>query len=158
MASAIKTCRVISFSKLYNPFSRKDQLLCFRWAAALGQIFEGDAWINQIKRSNVYLKEGVELSHSLTGKWFGIAQPFWTYRQEKWPVIKQTTKVDSVAGALFGNNKAVYFPFLQCNFYNTIGLILRQRQKYIREPREKVILGSAWPTFPSAGAKAWKVF
>lgn len=37
----------------------------YQLAAALGKFFEGDAWINQIKRSNVYLKDGVELSHSV---------------------------------------------------------------------------------------------
>jgi hypothetical protein len=50
-------------SKLYNPFSRGTYYVSV--GKTFAQIFEGDAWINQLKRSNIYLKEGVELSHSV---------------------------------------------------------------------------------------------
>ncbi len=146
----------VSFSKLYNPFSRGTYFVAV--GRNFGQIFEGDAWINQLKRSNVYLKEGVELSHSVElANGLVLRNRFELTGRKSVAGYKTNDKVDSIAGEFLTNNKAVYFPSYNA-FYNTIGLDFTPRQKYIREPREKVILGSAWPTFSVTWRKGVKGF
>ena len=49
-------------------------------------------------------------------------------------------------GRNLSDNKAIAFDTYN-SFYNTFGLEYTPMQKYIREPKEKVILGSKWPTF-----------
>lgn len=146
----------VSFSKLYNPFSRGTYFISV--GRSFGQIFEGDAWINQLKRSNVYLKEGVELSHAVElANGLVLRNRFELTGRKSVAGYKTNDKVDSIAGDFLTNNKAVYFPSYNA-FYNTIGLDFTPRQKYIREPREKVILGSAWPTFSVTWRKGVKGF
>ena len=136
----------IGFSKLYNPFSRG------RYSINVGrefaQIFEGDAWINQIKRSNIYLKQGVEVGHNVE-----LLNGLVLFNKFEWAErrsvadYKINDKLDSSAiGRELSNNHAIRFDTYQA-FYNTIGLQYTPQQKYIREPKEKVILGSKWPTF-----------
>ncbi|MEP7143907.1 MAG: DUF5686 family protein [Ferruginibacter sp.] len=136
----------IGFYRLYNPFSRGAYFVNI--GREFAQIFEGDAWINQIKRSNIYLKTGVEFGHSvellnglvLTNKFeYTVRQSVADY--------KTNDKYDSSwIGRNLSNNVAI--PFDSYNaFYNTLGLEYTPLQKYIREPKEKVILGSKWPTF-----------
>ncbi len=144
----------VSFWKLYNPFSRGTYYISV--GRSFGQIFEGDAWINQIKRSNVYLKEGVELSHSVElANGLVLRNRFELTGRKSVAGYKTNDKVDSIAGGFLTNNKAVYFPSYNA-FYNTIGLDFTPRQKYIREPKEKIILGSAWPTFSVTWRKGVK--
>lgn len=146
----------VSFWKLYNPFSRGTYYISV--GRSFGQIFEGDAWINQIKRSNVYLKEGVELSHSVElANGLVLRNRFELTGRKSVAGYKTNDKVDSIAGGFLTNNKAVYFPSYNA-FYNTIGLDFTPRQKYIREPKEKIILGSAWPTFSVTWRKGVKGF
>lgn len=146
----------VSFSKLYNPFSRGTYWISV--GRSFGQIFEGDAWINQLKRSNVYLKEGVELSHSLElANGLVLRNRFEITGRKTVAGYKTNDKVDSLFGTTLTNNQAVYFPSYNA-FYNTIGLDFTPRQKYIREPKEKVILGSAWPTFSVTWRKGVKGF
>lgn len=135
----------VSFSKLYNPFSRGTYWISV--GRSFGQIFEGDAWINQLKRSNVYLKEGIELSHSVElANGLVLRNRFELTGRKSVAGYKTNSRVDSVAGDVLTNNQAVYFPSYNA-FYNSIGLDYTPRQKYIREPKEKIILGSSWPRF-----------
>lgn len=134
------------FSKLYNPFSRGRYSI--NAGREFGQIFEGDAWINQLKRSNIYLKEGVEAGHNIE-----LLNGLVLFNKFEYTVrrnvadYKTNQKLDSSAiGRGLGNNQAIRFENYKA-FYNTIGLQYTPAQKYIREPKEKVILGSKWPTF-----------
>lgn len=136
----------ISFSKLYNPFSRGRYFI--NVGREFGQIFEGDAWINQIKRSNIYLKEGVEVGHHVE-----LLNGLVLFNKFEYAVrrsvadYKTNDKLDSSSiGRGLSNNQAIRFDTYHA-FYNTIGLQYTPAQKYIREPKEKVILGSRWPTF-----------
>ncbi|MBC7890031.1 MAG: carboxypeptidase-like regulatory domain-containing protein [Ferruginibacter sp.] len=135
----------IGFSKLYNPFSRGYYFI--NVGREFGQVFEGDAWINQIKRSNIYLKEGIEFGHSvelLNG--LVLENKFEYTGRRSVADYKTNDKLDSSSiGRGLRNNQAIRFdPYTA--FYNTIGLQYTPGQKYIREPKEKVILGSKWPT------------
>ena len=136
----------IGFSKLYNPFSRGRYFI--NAGREFAQIFEGDAWINQIKRSNIYLKQGVEVAHNvelLNG--LVLVNKFEWAQRRSVADYKTNDKLDSSSiGRELSNNHAIRFDTYQA-FYNTIGLQYTPGQKYIREPKEKVILGSNWPTF-----------
>ncbi|MEO5891796.1 MAG: DUF5686 and carboxypeptidase regulatory-like domain-containing protein [Ferruginibacter sp.] len=136
----------ISFYKLYNPFSRGNYFI--NVGREFAQIFEGDAWINQIKRSNIYLRTGVEFGHRvelLNG--LVLTNKFEYTVRRSVADYKTNNKYDSSwIGRNLSNNQALPFDTYNA-FYNTIGLEYTPMQKYIREPREKVILGSKWPTF-----------
>lgn len=135
----------VNFSKLYNPFSRGTYSVTV--GRSFAQIFEGDAWINQLKRSNVFLKDAVDLGHSvelLNGLVLHNRLEF--AARKSVAGYKTNDKVDSLLGNTLTNNQAVNFAPHNA-FYNSIGLSYTPRQKYIREPKEKVILGSNWPTF-----------
>ena len=136
----------IGFSKLYNPFSRGSYFI--NVGREFGQVFPGDAWINQLKRTNVYLKEGVELGHDVELLNGLVLYNKIEYANRKSVAdYKTNDKLDSSnIGRALGYNQAPAFePYTA--FYNTIGLQYTPRQKFIREPKEKIILGSKWPTF-----------
>ncbi|MEO6729750.1 MAG: DUF5686 and carboxypeptidase regulatory-like domain-containing protein [Ferruginibacter sp.] len=136
----------IGFSKLYNPFSRGYYFI--NAGREFAQIFAGDAWINQLKRSNIYLKEGVEFGHRIELLNGLVLENKFEYTVRRSTAnYKTNDKYDSSwIGRNLTNNQAI--PFDSYNaFYNTIGLQYTPMQKYIREPKEKVILGSKWPTF-----------
>jgi hypothetical protein len=59
---------------------------------------------------------------------------------------KTNDKVDSLFGDYLDNNQAIAFEPYNA-VYGKITLKFTPRQKYIREPKEKIILGSRWPTF-----------
>jgi hypothetical protein len=59
---------------------------------------------------------------------------------------KTNPLVDSLLDNVFINNQAVAFQPYNA-FYNTIRLQYTPKQRFIREPKEKIIMGSKWPTF-----------
>src|SRR5664279_6510575 len=52
----------IHFNKLYNPFRRSYYNITLERNFAY--IFQGDAWINMLKRNNIYLNNGIGIGHS----------------------------------------------------------------------------------------------
>jgi hypothetical protein len=135
----------VRFSKLYNPFNRGYYNI--NVGREFGQIFAGDAWINQLKRSNIYLREGIELEHRvelLNG--LVLVNKLEFAARKSVANYKTNEKYDSSwIGTNLNNNVAVDFTPYNA-FYNTIGLEYTPMQQYIREPKEKIILGSKWPT------------
>ncbi len=59
---------------------------------------------------------------------------------------KTNWHVDSLFGDVLENNQAVDFEAYNAS-YGKIRLAYTPRQKYIQGTKEKIILGSAWPTF-----------
>lgn len=135
----------VDLERLYNPFTRA--FFRVRLGRDFQYIFEGDAWINMIQRSNQYLNNsfglghGVELVNGLflyTDVDFALRRSVANY--------KTNSKIDSLLGDILDNNTAVAFdPYNAA--YGKIRLQYTPAQRYMREPREKVILGSNWPTF-----------
>ncbi|HEX2535840.1 MAG TPA: DUF5686 family protein, partial [Chitinophagaceae bacterium] len=135
----------IEVSRLYNPFNRG----YYRIEAQrdFQFIYEGDAWINLIKRNNVYLNNNLGIGHGIelfngfflhTDANIALRRSVSNYRTGK--------LVDSLLGDVLDDNQAVFFKPYNA-FYGKIRLQYTPAQKYLREPREKVILGSRWPTF-----------
>lgn len=135
----------IRFTKLYNPFTRAYFNITLE--RNFEYIFQGDAWINMLKRSNIYLKNGVGLGHN-----FEVINGMYLFTdmnvafRRSVSGYKTNSKVDSLFGDILDNNQAVYFEPYNAT-YGQIKLQYTPHQRYIREPKEKIILGSKWPTF-----------
>lgn len=134
----------VRFTRLYNPFNRGYYII--EAGRRFQYIFDGDAWINMLKRSNIYLANSVKVDHGLelinglkfsTVAEIGIRRSVHSY--------KTNSKVDSLFGDILDSNQAVAFDGYNA-FYGEVRLSYTPFQRYIREPKEKIILGSAWPT------------
>ena len=134
----------IRFSRMYNPFNHG--FYGIELHRDFQYIYASDAWINLLKRSNLYLdnsltlRHGLEISNGLfltTGISFALRRSIANYKQGL---------LDTVFNAIAGENTPVYFQPYNA-LYGTVELNYTPHQKYIREPKEKIILGSAWPTF-----------
>ena len=135
----------VVFNRLYNPFNRGYYQLHVRRDFEF--IFAGDAWINMIRRSNIYLDQSVGFEHGLeianglflsAGADMALRRSVSNYRTSK--------EVDSLLTDVFADNRAVAFSPYNA-LYGNIRLQYTPFQRYVREPKEKIILGSSWPTF-----------
>ncbi|MEO6818535.1 MAG: DUF5686 and carboxypeptidase regulatory-like domain-containing protein [Ginsengibacter sp.] len=135
----------IRFSKLYNPFNRAYFNVSLE--RDFEYIFQGDAWINVLKRSNIYLNNGVNIGHS-----FEVINGLYLFTdmnvafRRSVSNYKTNPKFDSLLGGILNDNQAIYFEPYNAT-YGQVRLAYTPRQRYIREPKEKIILGSNWPTF-----------
>jgi hypothetical protein len=138
----------IRMNKMYNPFNRGTYGV--HAGRTFDNMFTGDSWINQLKRNRIYEKDVVDIEHGLEVKnglflnnklefsqrrsadYYNITTESRTY---VWGLVKITPE-----------DRPISFPTYNA-FFNTIGISYTPAQKYIREPREKIILGSHWPTF-----------
>ena len=134
----------VSVQRLYNPFSRGT------FKVSAGRNFEfiypGDAWVNILKSSNIYQNNAVELGHEV--ELFNGVHLANTveYALRRSVVGYKTGRAidDTILG--IPNGPPVDFePYNAA--YNEIKLHLTPRMRYIREPKEKIFLGSKWPTF-----------
>lgn len=135
----------IELGRLYNPFSRG----AYRISAGreFAFIYEGDAWINMIKRNNIYLNNYVGAGHGieiLNGLVLNTDAQLALRRSVN--EYKTGNLVDSVLGHVLEDNQAISFKPYNA-FYSKVKLQYTPAQRYKREPREKVILGSRFPTF-----------
>jgi Family of unknown function (DUF5686)/CarboxypepD_reg-like domain len=135
----------LRMSRLYNPFNRGYYHISVE--KNFEAIFSGDAWINMIKRSNVYLHQAVGLGHSIeiTNGLYLFSNVDVAFRKSV-SDYKTNDKIDSLFSDVLENNQAVAFPSYNA-VYGKLRLEYTPGQRYIREPKEKVILGSVWPTF-----------
>ena len=135
----------IRFNKLYNPLRRSYYHITLERNFAY--IFQGDAWINMLKRSNIYLNNGIGVGHS-----FEVVNGLYLFTDFNMALrrsvsgYKTNSQVDSLFGNILENNQAVYFEPYNA-VYGQVRVEYTPHQRYIREPREKIILGSKWPSF-----------
>lgn len=135
----------INFSRLYNPFHRSYYRISLE--REFQYIFQGDAWINMIKRSNIYLNNSIGVGHN-----FEILNGLYLFTDANIALRRSVSdyetnpQVDSLLGDILKDNEAVYFKPYNA-FYGQVRIEYTPRQPYIREPKEKIILGSKWPTF-----------
>ena len=134
-----------SISRMYNPFNRGSYN--FSAGREFQFIYEGDAWINMIKRNNVYLNNYAGVGHSveLTNGLFLFTDLDMAFRRSV-SGFKTGSLVDSVLGDVLKDNQAVAFDPYNA-LYGKLRLQYTPKQRFIREPKEKIILGSRWPTF-----------
>lgn len=134
--------------RMYNPFNRGYYQVSIN--RDFYHIYEGDAWINQIQRSSYFLNNFLGLEHGLE-----IKNGLYLFTEADYALrrsvvgYKTNSKFDSILTGVVtptNNNQPVNFdPFNA--IYTRVTLKYTPFQRYIREPKEKVILGSKWPTF-----------
>jgi hypothetical protein len=135
----------VRLSRMYNPFNRGFYHISL--GRSFDYIFQGDAWVNMLKRSNIYLNNALSVGHGLE-----IRNGLFLYTdidlafRKSVSHYKTNPKLDSLLGDFLDNNQAIAFEPYNA-FYGKIRLQYTPFQRYIREPKEKIILGSAWPTF-----------
>ena len=108
-------------------------------------IYAGDAWVNVLKRSNIFLNNSLELNHEI--EIFNGVTIMNTFEVALRRSVADY-KVGNNADSLFGiaNDPPVEFDPYNAT-YNQVKLYFTPRMRYIREPKEKIHLGSRWPTF-----------
>jgi hypothetical protein len=133
----------ISLGGLYDPVKRS------YWNVDAGRSFDivnaSNTWTAFFRTSNYYLNQHVEASHS-TELFNGL---YWGAKVE-YSLRKSISgfKNDSLTNLFFDNGSAKPLNFDYYNaFYITNYISYTPEQKYIREPYEKIVLGSKYPTF-----------
>ncbi len=135
----------LRFSHRYNSFNHS------RYTIEVGDNLElinrNDAWINLLQRSNYYQHRKVSVSHSaelVNGLWLSNYGEFAIRRSVIDYKVNHT--VDSLYGDILKHNQIIDFAGYNA-FYLGSTLSYTPAQKYLREPRQKIILGSSYPTF-----------
>lgn len=136
---------MIHLRRMFNPFNRGFYGVSLQ--RDFDYIFPGDAWINMLKRSNLYLNNALGLYHGVEIKngLFLYTDLDFAFRRSL-NDYKTGNTIDSLFGKELENNNAIAFEPYNA-VYTKIRLEYTPYQRYIREPKEKVILGSKWPTF-----------
>lgn len=115
-------------------------------------IINGAATLRDIiKRSNFYQNKFVEIRHRT-----GLFNGFYLNTQAYYELRSDLAdfKFGGLEDKVFSNNTPQIFP--TSHVYKTsIGIEYTPRQLYLREPNEKVILGSKYPTFSLNLDRAW---
>lgn len=135
----------ISFDKMYDPFRRAYYYI--NLGREFDYIFDNDSWISAFQRSNIYEKYSVNLENGFeisNGLYFKNNIEFQTRNSIE--NYKFNTKYDTLFRGAITNNKPVAFDRYNA-FYTEFKLSYVPQQLYRREPKEKIIFGSKWPTF-----------
>ncbi|WP_116105530.1 DUF5686 and carboxypeptidase regulatory-like domain-containing protein [Lewinella sp. IMCC34191] len=134
----------------YDPFELGDISL---W---LGREFEAfypnDAFLNQLKASNYYLKDKIDFgTHRELAN--GLYLNVHASLADRRPITAYETGsiLDEV---ITDEDTPVDFERYQA-FVTDISLRYTPSQRYMREPRRKVVLGSDWPTFGLLYRRGW---
>jgi hypothetical protein len=134
----------VIFYRKYNPFNGAYYTLSA--GREFSFINDGDAWINMIRRNNFYLNNYIGVGHGLEVV-NGLI--FSTDLQLAFRKSVDNYKTGKLADSLFENvlqnNQAVSFQPYNA-MYGKVRMQYTPGQKYRREAREKLILGSKWPT------------
>jgi hypothetical protein len=138
----------ISITHKYNPFN--GSFINISAQRDFQYIFQGDAWINMLKRDNFYLNQAFGVKHGIeliNGLVFFVNADYALRRSVA--NYETNPKLDTVLGFV---NEPVYFEPYNA-LYGQVRLQYTPFQRFIREPREKIILGSKWPTFYASWRK-----
>lgn len=134
---------VVQFSRKYNPMNSG------QFEVQAGRNFEfiypNDAWVNVLKRSNIYLNTSLEARHGIdVARGLRVVNKFEIGFRRSVADYKVGNNADSIFG--IPNEPAVNFDPYNAT-YAEIGITYTPGTKYQLEPREKINLGSKWPSF-----------
>ncbi len=135
----------IRISRKYNPFSQG--YVSLNIGRRYDLIFWGDAFINLLRRSNFYQKDNLELEHGLEiMNGLMLRNSIEIAHRSSIAGLRFNESVDSLLNESGFFNRPIEFDPYYALFIS-IALEYTPMQKYLREPREKIILGSNFPTF-----------
>jgi hypothetical protein len=151
---------LLAASRRYNPFNQGT--ISMGMGRSFDYLFEGDVLVNSFRKKNMYRKYHLSFSHRLellNGLYLENQLEF-AYRQSlaglkffDWnSFLNRITKDSADAIRINQTNTPIDFA-AHSVFYNNITLSYTPFQRYLREPYEKVILGSKWPTFSTTWRK-----
>jgi hypothetical protein len=131
----------VTVTHRYNPFS--NGYIRINTGRDFDFIFWGDAYINLFRRSNFYINNNLEIEHGLE-----IANGLILRNQlefSKRESLEQLTLNRNFDSVFTFNNDPISFPSYHSTYLSTT-LEYTPNSNYIREPHQKIILGSTWPT------------
>ncbi len=130
----------VYLSTLYNPYKRAS--FTVSGGRDFGVINGNAAYLDMFRRDNFYVHNHITAYHNqeLINGLFLRLQGEYSSREDM-----SNYQFDELGDSLFENNKPSLFNS-NTAFYATINLSYTPFQRYISEPKQKVILGSAWPT------------
>ena len=135
----------LKFTRLYNTFNYSYYTLFA--GREFSYIYGNDSWISAFKRSNIYQKNeigienGVELLNGLY-----ISNRLEFAKRNSIENYKFNNKFDTIFNGTLINTNPVSFEGYNA-LYNVLTLNFTPHQLFIREPNQKVVLGSKYPTF-----------
>lgn len=145
----------VKVRKLYNTFSRAAYEL--NVSRQFASLFRGGSWTDQLSRSGIYERDDIGAQHEielLNGLYINNRVEL-SFRRSASRYKLNQDSISYLGGLikLSPQDVPIEFPAYK-GIFNTISLSYTPQQKYLREPREKVILGSKWPTFTATWRKA----
>jgi hypothetical protein len=133
----------------YNPYRLGDASI--RVGRAFYSINSFNAYLSQLKISNYILHNHVELFHRielLNGLYVSTELGF----SDRHSVAGYDAT--SILNKVIPKDDPLFFENYQA-FISTVKLAYTPKQKYMREPNQKVVLGSKFPTFSLTHKKGW---
>lgn len=141
----------ININYFYNPL----KVSSINLAISSGfNIINGAATLSDIaKRSNFYQNKFVDIRHrtELFNGFYLNTQAYYEIRSDL-----SDFKFGALGDKIFPNNIRQVFPTSHV-YKNSIGVEYTPRQLYLREPNQKVVLGSKYPTFSLNLDRAWPI-
>ncbi|MBL7765036.1 MAG: carboxypeptidase-like regulatory domain-containing protein [Chitinophagaceae bacterium] len=129
---------------IYNPFNQG--YISINGGRKFDLIFYGDAWVNLLRRSNFYRKDNLQIEHGLELlNGLVLRNSFEFAARNSIDYLSFNYAADTFNSGYVYNTKPVSFDPYNA-FYGMIALEYTPFQSYIREPRQKIILGSNYPT------------
>ena len=131
----------IYMSHMYNPYKRA--LIFASVGRDFGMVNMNAAYIDLFRRDNFYQNKHINVYHRqelINGLFFQV-QGELSDRKDM-----STYVFDEFGDSLFENNRPLKFIDHRA-FFASFNLSYTPFQRYMSEPKQKVILGSAWPTF-----------
>ena len=120
-----------------------------------GRTFEAinsfDAYLNQLRNSNYYLRDYLRLGHRIE-----LFNGFYLSTNFAMNDRKSTSDyiTDNIIDRLIEDEAPIDFEPYQAFITNT-SIAYTPRQKFMSEPNRKIILGSKWPTFRLTHQRGW---
>jgi len=131
----------IYMSHMYNPYKRA--MIFASVGRDFGMVNMNAAYVDLFRRDNFYQNKHINVYHRqelINGLFFQV-QGELSDRKDM-----STYVFDEFGDSLFENNRPLKFVDHRA-FFASVNLSYTPFQRYMSEPKQKVILGSAWPTF-----------
>lgn len=132
-----------NFTTLYNPYKRGT--LGFSVGRNFDLIYGNAAWVSRLRRNNFYLNDYINIDHEvelINGLYLDMYAEYSTRRSVA------DYKYGTVSNQIYGDSANLPVQFDPYSALTAqVKFTFVPFQKYMREPYEKVILGSRWPTF-----------
>ena len=131
----------VYMSHMYNPYKRA--MIFASVGRDFGMVNMNAAYVDLFRRDNFYQNKHINVYHrqELINGLFLQVQGELSDRKDM-----STYVFDEFGDSLFENNRPLKFIDHRA-FFASFNLSYTPFQRYMSEPKQKVILGSAWPTF-----------